>query len=628
MNSRNDNTHSRLGALRMTAISAAIVGIFALPGIAAAFEIPTGNEDLAIRWDNTLRYNLGMRAQSQNEAILKNPNQDDGDRNFANGSLVTNRLDILSEFDFVFRKSYGFRVSAAGWYDGAYAGGFDNSSNLTSNTLVNGLPVAGTLSPYTKRYAKGASGEFLDWFGFASFETGGIPINVKLGQTSVYWGESLLSNGIIHGISYSQVPIDSWKSAANPGVEAKELYRPRVGFNVQAQVLPELSLAAQYFFNWQRFQNQSYRYAESGTYLNGAVTDGLNWGGDSFIAGTTPVAPGLLPRAWRGKDIVPEENTGNWGLAMRWSPEWADATIGAYFRRSYDMQPQQMLTPGVLPGVPASLCSARGGTPLPGNQCFVNANATTIPEIQKYGKLGLFNTSYGQGIDIFGLSLSKNIASVSVGAEVSYRHNMPLLSDPVYVLPAAFAPLVPGAIATNAVPEHGTPGALGDTMHGLVNANIVLPSTFLFDTASLAGELTWMTWLSVNQNEAVFKGRSNYVNAGCACTLDKVSKSYYGLAINFTPTWFQVFPGVDFLAPMAWNGGIGGNAAVSGGGNNGAGSYSLGVAADIYQRYRVDLKYVGYYSKYATNPTTGAISAFSGALIDRGWVALTFKMAF
>ena len=39
------------------------------------------------------------------------------------------------------------------------------------------------------------------------------------------------------------------------------------------------------------------------------------------------------------------------------------------------------------------------------------------------------------------------------------------------------------------------------------------------------------------------------------------------------------------------------------GGNEGAGNYSVGIAADIYQKYRFDLKYIGYYGDYSTNPT-------------------------
>jgi hypothetical protein len=49
------------------------------------------------------------------------------------------------------------------------------------------------LSPYSKRYLKGPSGEWLDAFGFANFETLGMQWNVKAGQHTVYWGDSLCS---------------------------------------------------------------------------------------------------------------------------------------------------------------------------------------------------------------------------------------------------------------------------------------------------------------------------------------------------------------------------------------------------------------------------------------------------
>ena len=51
---------------------------------------------------------------------------------------------------------------------------------------------------------------------------------------------------------------------------------------------------------------------------------------------------------------------------------------------------------------------------------------------------------------------------------------MPLVSDAVSVLPAALVPTVPGAIATTAVPaNYDTPGARGNTLHGLVNGTFV-----------------------------------------------------------------------------------------------------------------------------------------------------------
>ena len=103
---------------RRRAIALAIASLL-VSGAAHAFDVPTGNSDLAIRWDNTIRYNLGFRTQSQDSNLLASPNFDDGDRNFKNGSIVTNRLDVISEFDFIYKKDYGFRISANGWYDRA-----------------------------------------------------------------------------------------------------------------------------------------------------------------------------------------------------------------------------------------------------------------------------------------------------------------------------------------------------------------------------------------------------------------------------------------------------------------------------------------------------------------------------
>jgi hypothetical protein len=610
--------------LRLTAISAALVAAFALPNAASAFEFDIGNEDVVIRWDNTVRLNLVQRIAAQDEAMLKNPNVDDGNRNFSRGKVFT-RFDVLSEFDVVYKRTTGFRVSAAGWWDPSY-NSLDNTSVQTSNHLVNGRPALG-LPNYTDRYARGASGEWLDVFGFTRFEVAGAPVTVRLGQTTVFWGESLLFNGAAHSVAYSQNPIDVWKGLSTPGAEAKELFRPRVGLNLQAQVSDDWSVAAQYFFNWQSFDNQAWRLPESGSYLT--LNDAFLWGGESAIANATGTS-----RLWRGTDITPEENTGNWGLAARWSPDWLDGTLGAYYRKTYDMMPQTMQTLAAIPNLPAQLCAARGGIPIPG-ACYVNPSAASLQQLSQLGKAGTYNLAYGSEIDIFGLSFAKNIWGISVGAELSYRRNMPLSSDSVVVLPAAFAPLVPGAIATNALPDSDSPGAKGNTMHALVNLVGSLSKTAVFDAATWATELTWMTWLDVTQNEAVFKGRDGYSQ------IDRVDKNYFGLAINFTPTWFQVFPGVDILAPLSWSQGISGNSALGNhGGSEGAGTFGIGVAVDIYQKYRIDLKYVGFYGDKSmcpgvpVNPGTcsaGAVNIFNGTtsiIQDRDFLALTFKTTF
>ena len=91
--------------------------------------------------------------------------------------------------------------------------------------------------------------------------------------------------------------------------------------------------------------------------------------------------------------------------------------------------------------------------------------------------------------------------------------------------------------------------------------------------------------------------------------------------------------------PLSWSQGISGNSAIAAGGKKNAGNFSIGIAADIYQKYRIDLKYVGFYGDYSTCPrspanetcSTGAADIFNGlnaTISDRDFVALTFKTTF
>ncbi len=615
---------------RPRTLALALASALGVSGAVQAFEIDTGNEDIAIRWDNTFRYNLGIRGQHQNPQLLGNPNIDDGDRNFSNGSVVTNRLDVLSEFDFVYQRSYGFRASYAAWKDWAY-NSLDDTSTATANTLVNGLPVAGALSPYTKRYFKGVSGEWLDAFGFANFDVSGIPVNVKAGQHTVFWGDSLLLGGAIHSVAYAQNSLDIGKGFATPGAEAKELFRPKGGITLQVQPTTELSVAGQWFYNW-----QAARIPESGSYLGGG--DQYSFGADSIISGANPFAaavpgsPAFL-RLWNAQTVAPSRTNssiGDWGLSARWSPAWLDGTLGFYGRNATDILPQILATQGLAANVPPALCTGIGGQPLPGNACIINKSATSLAELQLFGKAGTYQFAYGDNIHIYGITLAKSIGGVSVGAELNYRQNMPLVSSIVPVLPAPLVANTPGAIATTAVPTSGTPGALGDTYHALINAIAIVPKTWAWDTATLATEATWMRWARVTQNQAVFKGSSTYVNPDGSVPIDRVSRSFFGLAVNFTPTWFQVFPGVDLTAPVTWSQGLRGNAAVFLGGNEGVGTWSAGLGANIYQKYLVNVAYNSYIGNY-TIGANGALNVPNGlisTLVDRGWWSLTFKTTF
>jgi hypothetical protein len=594
----------------LTALAAAICAI----GMAQAGEIATGNPDIAIRWDNTIKYNYGYRVDRQDEALLKSANFDDGDRNFNRGT-VSSRVDLLTEFDVVYQKSFGARITAAGWYDNAYDK-LDNTNVASSNHLgTDGKPAIG-MSDYAKRYHKGASGELLDAFVFGSFDIADMPFNVKLGRHTLYWGESLASP--VHGISFGQSSVDFLKLYSVPGSDAKELYLPRPAASLQFSPTTELAVAAQYFFDW-----HPARMPETGSFL-GFYDYGFQ-GSESFILGP------LGPAALRHPDANPRKQ-GDWGVSTRWSPAWLDGTVGLYLRRTGDILPEANVR---LAGLPAALVGGAGACSalIPG-AAVAGANCLFYPAT--LGATSRYQLEYGGDIKVYGLSLSKSIAGVSVGAELSYRQNMPIYSTPALLMPVGTNPAIlaglngklGGAmIATAAgLPQEGqVSGARGNTYHGVFNLLGTAAQTPLFDALVWNGELALSRMNKITQGAQFYRGRDSYTG------IDKPTRDFVGLTVNASPTWFQVRPGVDMSMPMSYARGLKGNSAVLAGGNKDAGSYSIGLAFDVRQKYRIDVKYVDFYGALATDPVSGAVTSNAGVtalLRDRGFVAATLKATF
>lgn len=640
--------NNKINLQRGLLATAVLVGLGLSP--AQAFEFDTGSEDWSIRFDNTVKYNYGVRTESADKRMLGTPNSNDGDYNFRKaGTNITNRVDLLSELDVVYQGSMGFRVSAAGWYDKAY----DNTGS-NSNPFVNGngaqsgqvlvdprtplITADGVgfgsphLSRYAKRYYSGPSGEILDAFVFYSTEVGEQSLfSVKAGQHNVFWGETILNP--VHSVSYGQAGLDLAKLSASPGTEAKELFIPRNQISTSFTVNPELTIGAQYFLNWDEA-----RLSEAGTYYGGS--DLLGQGAQSILIGHTGTPGFLLQDALtnirRGDDLTPDDR-GDWGVMAKWSPEWLDGTLGAYYRKTSDILPQAWLD--------ASSFSIAGALPLPGG---------AVPNLLNSLSTGTYQLAYGDDIDIYGISLSKEFGGVSVGSDLNFRQNMPLASIPAVLssssplgLGNGFAAIPPRTAGTGVV--FGTPrdgdsmSATGDTLHWTLNGLMTIADTPLFDEGTLLAELYYSNLISLDsENEALYKGKSTYRG------IDKPTRDNWGLAVNFTPTWYQVFPGVDLSAPLSVNVGLDGVSPVVAGGAEDAGTYSVGLSAAIYNKYYVDLKYVDAFGKSqscddgqadGTTPNVldgeedytcyaGGYTAFTGASEDRAAVYLTLKTTF
>ncbi|UVL26953.1 DUF1302 domain-containing protein [Pseudomonas donghuensis] len=634
---------------------ACAIGLLALPG-AQAFEVDTGSEDWAVRLDNTVKYNYGVRTESADKRLLATPNNNDGDYNFRKaGTTVTNRVDLLTELDVIYQGNMGFRVSAASWYDKAYDNTGSNSNPFVNgnggqsgiNPSLNGLPGTGVplgsphLSNYAQRYYSGPSGEVLDAFVFMRREVGdSSEISAKLGQHNLFWGETLLNP--VHSLSYGQSGLDLAKLAASPGTEAKELFVPRNQLSAAFLLNPELTVGAQYFFDW-----DAARLPEAGTYYGGS--DLVGEGAQSLLLGHTGT-PGLIPvrgaltSIRRGHDLTPGKR-GDWGVMAKWSPEWLGGTLGFYYRKSSEILPQAWLDARGL-----TVANGPFGNP-PGSAQGAVGNLYNSLQSATY------QFAYADNIDIYGLSLSKDVGGISVGSDLNIRHNMPLASIPAILSAPGQAGLgggfgllparLPSSGVIYEVPSDGdSMSATGDTLHWTLNGLMTLGDTPLFDSATLLGELFYSNLLKLDShNEALYKGKGSYRG------IDQPTRDNWGIAVNFTPTWYQVFPGMDLSMPLSINLGLDGVSPVQGGGAENTGNYAVGLSAAIYNQYFVDLKYVDGFGKTQscnngqTDGTTpnaldgeqdytcygGGYAAFSGGAAtteDRGALYLTLKTTF
>lgn len=365
-------------ALRLALIPSLLAAALALASAPArAFSIETGNPDIKLRWDNTLKYSNGFRVKDRSQKIMADGRTDDGDQNFDKG-LISNRIDWLTEFDASY-KNFGARVSGAAWYDTVYNKSNDNDSPGTANVFS----VPHDEFTDATRDRMGRKGELLDAFVFARGSIGDMAGTVRFGRHSLIFGESLFFGA--NGIANAQGPIDLVKLLSVPSSQFKEVLRPVEQLSGQIQLTPRLSLGAYYQVKWEKTI-----LPPAGSYLS--TSDIAGEGAESAVGGF------LFTRA---ADIKAKDS-GQGGVQLRYRMKDWDAELGLYAARYHDKTPQLYLTLDPTTFAPAHLVHA-----------------------------------YAEGIRTYGASLSTTIGLFNVAGEVSVRDNVPLVSDPQVVVAGA-----------------------------------------------------------------------------------------------------------------------------------------------------------------------------------------------
>jgi len=424
------------------------LAITAISSNAHAFQIETGNPDLKVRWDNTVKYSVGYRLKDQSAGLAttsfgaagivgpNNINQDDGDNNFDKG-LISNRLDVFSEIDASYG-DVGARISAAAWYDDVYHRRTDNDSGT-----ANHLP-ANEFSDET-RETMGGDAEILDAFVYGRFAVGDGIGSVRLGRYSLLWGESLFFG--MNGIAGGQAPLDLVKLLSVPSSQFKEVVRPTGKVSVAIPIGESMSLGAYAGYEWEKTQ-----LIPSGAYLSSS----------DVLAGERLNA-GALGTFERTRD-TDASDTGQYGLQLRWTDYDIDTDFGLYAIRFHSTSPSNIYT--TLSGDPSGLSAES------------------------------YRWVYHEGIRAYGASFAKSVGSWSLAGEVSYRQNTPLASSGQSIVPAI-------GVGVDYDNDHNPGYAVGETAHAQFSWLASLSPSFIAKEASFLGEIAWNTRVKTTKNKGM-----------------------------------------------------------------------------------------------------------------------------
>jgi Protein of unknown function (DUF1302) len=588
-----------------------------------AFQLDTP-DDWDIRWDNTFKANLMSRVARQDKDVYvgRRGNSafylaDDATLSVDRSGLgiVSARVDVLSELDVIYKQNFGFRVSASGWYDHAYR----DSDHPKDRRYTWASP---SVSP--GEYSDEAEdlhyfgGEILDAFVFGNFDVGDAAIGVRAGRHTIYWGNSLLAGGAINGVGGSMAPIDFSKAFSVPGSEVKELFMPTAKLSTVIQLTDNLTLNGYY-----NLEHQRHRLPETGTYFSPA--EGLTE--DTEFATVPPGDPNAPFRTGFsfGKD---KTESNEWGINAQyyvdaWNLEtsfiylnYVDKNLhglhgGVDFGQVVDLQ-ANIIGEGPLGGLWGpwnAICPAQAPCP---NNAVVDPDAGTIV----YGK---GRWLFKEDIDMYAISLAKEIAGVSVGADIVYRQGTGLAPDLAaslgrfYNVPAAFeglvGPLLPGEIIPGDIDSYDSDnylGPVGDTWSVVVNGLGLLSDNGIWEGGSYIVEASFTMLDDCTDHCQLLDYR---VEEG-----DVVSS----LGVVFNPTWFQVFPGWDLSTPLSVSYTIDAEKSpFTFGGDKGRGNGSVGMVFNINETWNFAARY---------NVFFGPVSAGIGGLLkDRDNVSFTLK---
>ncbi len=490
------------------------------------------NDGVQIRLDNNVEYSMAWRTAPVSKQLTISPAQENNN----DGDLSLSHGLVSNRIQDVTSfdisdNGYGFDVSDEAFYDSVYEQATQDTGQASYNSIDSSRSFPATTSALIGRNI-----ELRNLYLYGSFNAGGIPVTLRVGRHALIWGESLFFPD--NGIAYGMVPFDGIEATSEPNAEVKDLFLPVGMASMSAQLTDSIRLESYYQFEFEKTI-----IPPVGSYYS--AFDFFDGGGGRIIAAQPqlPFFPGGY--LYRGPDIK-HSSSGQFGLALHYEPDSSPYDFGLYALQYNDRTPQIYTYPGQGAGPTSSGIS--------------------------YGQYRLVYPEY---IKIFGTSASDTIGPLNIAGEVSARLNAPLTNTGVLVFPGALA----DANAHALYPK-------GKIAYAQVSAIYLGPATKFWDASAFAGELAGNQLLSVDKNSDEFIA-SNGGGPG--------HWSAVGLHFLFTPTYYEVRPGVDLSVPLglAYNfwGESAGTHTFNGNDQSHGGEATLGVTLTYLSTWNANLAY-------------------------------------
>lgn len=354
-----------LRSLRAHPLATAIMAASVSPAVLAGETVDLGG-GVNLDWQATATYTLSSRVEDRDPELEAYSSGNDGNNNFDQGDLTSNRLSLLVESR-LYKGRTGFVASASTFYDDVYHGSTANDGP------VNYAGDPGEFTDAAERYHGGYS-RLLDFYGYTTQTFGDdVLANFRLGKHVVSWGEALF----LPSISIAQGPVDGTKSDI-AGTEVKDILLPEDQVSMQMQIGNDLSLLAHAQYGWHRTI-----VPEPGAFLSSS--DVVGRGGEClgpFVGGTCTFAPR------EGTDEP--DDLGQWGVGARYRLS-LNTEVGLYYLNYHDRIPLTDINP-----------LANGGR-------------------------GSYRVRYFDDVDLIGATFTTAVGKASIAGELSYKDGAPAL---------------------------------------------------------------------------------------------------------------------------------------------------------------------------------------------------------